>query len=66
MLRDRDKFSELNNLKNISMRPDYAGVCGITEEEMLTAMTDYIDDFAEAQQTTKKSRAETIKHILNS
>ena len=33
-------FSELNNLKNISMRPDYAGVCGITEEEMVTAMTD--------------------------
>ena len=27
-------FSELNNLKNISMRPDYAGVCGITKEEM--------------------------------
>ena len=31
-------FSELNNLKNISMRTDYAGVCGITEEEMLTCM----------------------------
>ena len=24
-------FSELNNLKNISMRPDYAAVCGITK-----------------------------------
>ena len=36
------------------MRPDYAGVCGITKEEMLTAMTDYIDDFAEAQQTTRE------------
>ena len=33
-------FSELNNLKNISMRTDYAGVCGITKEEMLTQMTD--------------------------
>ena len=41
-------FSELNNLKNISMRTDYAGVCGITKEEMLTAMSDYINDFAEA------------------
>ena len=50
-------FSELNNLKNISMRPDYAGVCGITEEEMLTQMTDYIDDFAQAQQI---AREETI------
>ena len=47
-------FSELNNLKNISMRTDYAGVCGITKEEMLTAMSDYIDDFAEARQTTRE------------
>ena len=46
-------FSELNNLKNISMRPDYAGVCGITKEEMLTCMSDYIDDFTEAQQITR-------------
>ena len=54
-------FSELNNLKNISMRPDYAGVCGITEEEMVTAMTDYLDDFAEAQQTTRKGAVEGLK-----
>ena len=54
-------FSELNNLKNISMRPDYAGVCGITEEEMVTAMTDYLDDFAEAQQTTREGAVEGLK-----
>ena len=40
-------FSELNNLKNISMSPDYAAVCGITEGEILTQMSDYVDDFAE-------------------
>ena len=54
-------FSELNNLKNISMRPDYAAVCGITEEEMLTQMTDYIDDFAEAQQITRDEAFEGLK-----
>ena len=54
-------FSELNNLKNISMRPDYAGVCGITEEEMVTVMTDYLDDFAEAQQTTREGAVEGLK-----
>ena len=54
-------FSELNNLKNISMRPDYAGVCGITEEEMLTAMSDYLDDFAEAQQTTREGAIAELK-----
>ena len=54
-------FSELNNLKNISMRPDYAGVCGITEEEMLTQMTDYIDDFAQAQQITREETITGLK-----
>ena len=54
-------FSELNNLKNISMRTDYAGVCGITEDEMLTQMTDYIDDFAEAQQITCEEAIEGLK-----
>ena len=54
-------FSELNNLKNISMRTDYAGVCGITEEEMLTQMSDYIDDFAEVQQITREEAIAGLK-----
>ena len=29
-------FSELNNIKNISMDESYAAICGITEGEMLT------------------------------
>ena len=33
-------FSGLNNLKNISMHPDYAGVCRNTKGEMRSAMTD--------------------------
>ena len=32
-------FSELNNLENISMLEQYAAVCGITEEEILTQMS---------------------------
>ena len=31
-------FSELNNIKNISMDEPYAAICGITEDEMLTKM----------------------------
>ena len=54
-------FSELNNLKNISMRTDYGGVCGITEDEMLTQMSDYIDHFAEAQQITREEAIEGLK-----
>jgi len=29
-------FSEINNLKTISMMPEYDGLCGITKEELLT------------------------------
>ena len=35
-------FSELNNIKNISMDEPYAAICGITEDEMLTQMKEDI------------------------
>ena len=35
-------FSELNNISNISMNESYAAICGITGEEMLKQMPDYI------------------------
>ena len=39
-------FSELNNLTNISMFPEFAGICGITKDEMLTQMKDYVERLA--------------------
>ena len=39
-------FSELNNIKNISMDEEYAGICGFTKEELLTQMSDSIDMLA--------------------
>lgn len=33
-------FSELNNITNISMREEYAAICGITHEEKLTQMAE--------------------------
>ena len=39
-------FSELNNIKNVSMDKPYAGICGITKEELLTQMSDDIDELA--------------------
>ena len=39
-------FSELNNIKNISMDESYAGICGITEDELLTQMNNDIDYLA--------------------
>lgn len=54
-------FSELNNLKNISMNPDYAGLCGITEEEMLTKMQDYIKRLATANEWTMEEAVAKLK-----
>ena len=55
-------FSELNNLKNISMLPDYAAVCGITEEEMLSQMSDYVDDFAAYRHISREETIAQLKH----
>ena len=40
-------FSELNNIRNISMLPDYAAICGITKEELSEQMAEDIDCLAE-------------------
>lgn len=54
-------FSELNNITNISMDDQYAGICGITEEEMLTQMSDDIDVLAEAQEITREQTIAKLK-----
>ena len=41
-------FSELNNISNVSMDDEYAGICGITKEELLENMSDDIDMLADA------------------
>ena len=41
-------FSTINNLTNISMLPKYAAICGITEEELSSAMAEDIALLAEA------------------
>ena len=53
-------FSELNNITLLSMNKEYAGICGITEDELLTQMSEDIDTLAETQGI---SREETIKKL---
>ena len=53
-------FSELNNIKNVSMDEPYAGICGITKEELLTQMSDDIDELAGHLEL---SREETIQEL---
>ena len=45
-------FSELNNLKNISMRDDFSAICGITEKELHTALQPDIQRMADANNET--------------
>ena len=45
-------FSKLNNLKNISMRDDYAAVCGLSEEELTTQMRPDIEMMAQRNATS--------------
>ncbi len=54
-------FSELNNLKNISMEPEFAALCGISVDEVREQMADYLANFAAAQNKTEEEVFETLK-----
>ena len=54
-------FSELNNITNISMDEAYAGICGITREELLTQMSDDIDRLAEKLSITREVAIQQLK-----
>ena len=54
-------FSELNNITNISMRDDYAGICGITMDELLDNMSEDIDALAEAQGLSREEAISKLK-----
>ena len=53
-------FSELNNITNVSMDDEYAGICGITKKELLTQMSDDVDILAEK---LGKTREETLTKL---
>lgn len=54
-------FSELNNIKNISMDEPYSGICGITKDELLTQMSEDIDALAEKMLLTREETIEKLK-----
>lgn len=55
-------FSELNNIKNISMNEPYAAICGITEEEMQTQMSDDLNLLAERMKVTREEALAKLKN----
>ncbi len=55
-------FSELNNLKIISMLDRYASLCGITEDEMRTQMGPEVEGFASATGKDFEQACAALKH----
>lgn len=54
-------FSELNNLKVITMNDDYAAICGITKEEVLTQMQPEIQALADKNGMTYDGACEALQ-----
>lgn len=54
-------FSELNNIKNISMLPEYAAICGITQEELENYMRPGIQKMAKAKNTDEEGALQLLK-----
>ena len=55
-------FSTINNLKNLSMRPDFSAICGITEEEVKTVFAEDIQRMARKYECTPEEMFLKIKN----
>ena len=58
-------FSELNNLSNISMLPQYSTICGITEHELTTFFGQGISNLATHNQTARDEMIATLRQYYN-
>ena len=54
-------FSELNNLKIISMKDEYGDICGITKEQLLSDFKEGIEEMAEHNDLTFEETVEQLK-----
>ncbi len=54
-------FSDLNNLRDISMLPAYTEICGISETELHTCFKEDMQELAECEQTTYEGIAEKLR-----
>ena len=54
-------FSELNNITNVSMDDEYAGICGITKEELTTHMSEDIEELAANLNLSKETTIVKLK-----
>ena len=55
-------FSELNNLKQVSMFDEYSGLCGITQKQLDTVLRPCVEEYAEALNVTADDAYAKLKH----
>jgi hypothetical protein len=58
-------FSELNNLKDLTMNDDYADMPGYTQEEVDTCFIPYFSDFAQKQNMSETELLEKLRRHYN-
>ncbi len=54
-------FSDLNNLRDISMSEQFAGLCGVTEKELHQYLDTGVHDFAKARGITVEEAYDSLK-----
>ena len=58
-------FSELNNISNVSMLPQYAGICGITMDELQTQMSEDVDALGEKLGMTREETIDALRRYYD-
>jgi hypothetical protein len=55
-------FSALNNPQDITLRSEFAGICGYTQQELETTLSEHIDHAAELRGETREQVIEGIRN----
>ena len=58
-------FSTINNLKNVTMHPDFAAICGITEQEVKTCFKEGIRRMAENYECSWDEMFQKVKMMYD-
>lgn len=58
-------FSGLNQYEDLSLHPDYAGICGYTQVELEGQFDEYVTQVADYTQKSKEETYRKIKHWYN-
>ena len=58
-------FSELNNISNVSMDDEYAGICGITMDELQTQMSEDVEALGKKLEMTREETIDALRRYYD-